>query len=93
MIYSTLSMFSLRLHHCIKFCFLKTENNWKGLARMPPVSICEQFDIAFGKFLSIPVLNRLCTSILTSNATVLNVHRTEYKISQKLLDGEMFFYM
>lgn len=60
---------------------------------MTPVSICEQFDIAFGKFLSIPVLNRLCTSILTSNATVLNVHRTEYKISQKLLDGEMFFYM
>lgn len=89
MIYSTLSVFSLRLHHCIKFCFLKTENNEKGLARMPPVSICEQFDIAFGKFLSIPVLNRLCTS----NATVLNVHRTEYKISQKLLDGEVVFYM
>lgn len=27
--------------------------------------------LALGKFLSIPVLNRLCTSILTSNAAVL----------------------
>lgn len=46
-IYSTLSMFSLKLHHCIKFYFLKTENNEKRLARTPPASICEQFDTCF----------------------------------------------
>lgn len=47
MIYSTLSMFSLKLHHCIKFYFLKTENNEKRLARTQPASICEQFDTCF----------------------------------------------
>lgn len=44
---STLSMFLLKLHHCIQFYFLKTENNEKKLARTPPTSICEQFDTCF----------------------------------------------
>lgn len=44
---SSLSMFLLKLHHCIQFYFLKTENNEKKLARTPPTSICEQFDTCF----------------------------------------------
>lgn len=34
-------VFFLKLHHCIQFYFLKTENNEKRLARTPPTSICE----------------------------------------------------
>lgn len=54
--------------------------------------------LAFGKFLSIPVLNRLCTSIpfcllVTAMLQCWNIHRTEYKISQIHLDWEVGFYV
>lgn len=50
--------------------------------------------LAFGKFLSIPVLNRLCTSIpfcllVTAMLQCWNIHRTEYKTSQIHLDWEV----
>lgn len=47
MIYFTLSTFSLKLHHCIKYYFLKRENNENRLARTLLASICEQFGICF----------------------------------------------